>query len=691
MDINGSKKDLLPRILLGIALFFYFAFGLYNIKNYITFDEHFWLYNTESDRIHQYWQAIADRDWKDTRINDKPGITLAWTSGIALLLEKNPEAQVKFSDGTLKIFNPAKTQEVNMLYRFPILLVSGLFSLYFFWILRKVTGNEWVALWSAILMLLSPVLLGISQIVNPDSLFWIFGAASIFTFFAFLQDLSRKFGILTALFFGLAMASKYVAIIFIPFFFFMILADYLFNLEKYKTDLAQRVIKNALAYLGIIAGGLLIFSLMMPAVFVKWDYFYKGTIGFPGMEPIFWTVMLLDALILLDAWLWKSKILIMMLGKLQFLKKILPRLVSGILLAAFVFVLINWMFRHRLLDLSDIPYDFKRKDGFDNLPYLYRLLLEVAPMAFGLTPVALISLLYLWTKTLFGKISRPFIVFVLSSFFLIFYVAVIEQGLLVTIRYSIILFPLSLFFSALALEEFIAGEQSDDLAAKNKKVNRVMLVFSFILALLGSFFTIMAVEQKKIVDETAMQYFYDFHRVWTFIIVIGGSVLVTLLIYKALISIGRRKISAFCMAIAILVLSLPSLWLIKPFYFAYTSDMLPKKYTLTGTWGYGGYEAAQYLNTLPGSSDLTVWSDSYGFCEFFVGKCIHKEKVNLLKYKIDYYVRMAKPQLNPAFPHPMERDTVWDIAIDGRYKNFVKVYKAADPNKPIDQQDDWGL
>lgn len=683
-----EKRLLFSKVVLGITLFLYLAFGLYHITGYITFDEHFWLYNPENDRIHQYWQAIKDRDWKDTRINDKPGITLAWTSIPALLLEKDPESQVKFADGTVKIFDPEKTKEANFLYRFPILLLNGLFCFYFFWILRKAIGSEMVALWSSVLILLSPVLLGISQIVNPDSLFWSFGVAALFTFLAFLKEASWKLGILVALFFGLAMASKYVAIIFIPFFFFAILADYLFNFESYKNNLSRRAIKNVLAYLAIIAGGLLIFSLMMPAVFVKWDYFYKGTIGFPGMEPIFWTVMFLNLAIILDAWLWKSRALSFILEKIQPLKNILPRLVSGILLFSIVFVLINWMFRHRLIDLSDIPYDMKRKEGFDDLPYFHRWLLEMAPLAFGLTPLALLSLIYLWAKTLVGKIAKPFLVFLLSSFVLIFFTAVIEQGLLATIRYSIILFPIVSVLSAMAWKEFFS---SDGDAEGKRNIRWDLGTFAFLSALLLSFFTIMAVEQKKIMEETAMNRFYDFHRIWSFVIVIGGSAFLTWIAYRIFIFASRRNISVFWATMAIVVLSLPSLWMIKPFYFSYTSNLLPKKYTLTGTWGYGGYEAAQFMNRLPDAQNLTVWADSYGFCEFFVGKCIHKQKVKLEKYKIDYYVRMSKPQLNPNFPHPMERQTTWDIAIDGRYKNFVKIYKAADLNKPKGEQDDWGL
>jgi len=86
-----------------------------------------------------------------------------------------------------------------------------------FWILKKITGSERAAVWSVILMYLSPTLFGISQIVNPDTPFWVFGFASMLSFFAMLEFRERRFVWLSGLFFGLTLASKYVGIIFFRF------------------------------------------------------------------------------------------------------------------------------------------------------------------------------------------------------------------------------------------------------------------------------------------------------------------------------------------------------------------------------------------------------------------------------------------------------------------------------------------
>ena len=73
-------------------------------------------------------------------------------------------------------------------------------------------------------------------------------------------------------------------------------------------------------------------------------------------------------------------------------------------------------------------------------------------------------------------------------------------------------------------------------------------------------------------------------------------------------------------------LNVISILMISPFYFSYTNNLLPKTYIINGAWGYGGYEAAQYLNNLPDAKNITVWVDVYGVCEFFVGKCIVRPK-----------------------------------------------------------------
>lgn len=666
------KEGFQAKFFLSIALAIYFIFGFYHLSDFISADEHFWLPNSGTERIKDYWTAVEKGKWKDTRINDKPGITLAYTSGIAMLIDDG-KGQITENGNTIKRFDPERTKRINFLYRLPILLVSGFFSLFFFWIIKKITGDEWIALFSASGILLSPILLGISQIVNPDSLFWIFGAAALFSFYAFLQFSERKLAILASVFFGLGLATKYVSIIFIPFFFFAIIAYYFLEFGKWEgknSDFRSRVIRNGLAYLGIIFGGFLIFALMMPASFVEPKVFYLGTIGFPGMEKVFWATMGLNFLVLFDAWIFQSRVLWKLLQKSQSLQKIVPKIFYLVLTGTVIFVLVNWLTRNSLIDLSGISFDMKRKDAFSEFPLYTRYIMEFVPLVFALTPVALFSLAFIWIKSFFHETRQKTFVFFLSTFFLVFYFAVIEQGLLVTVRYSIILFPLVMVLGAIALSEFFSknGETENTSSKKAFLVFLVTLVILFISSL---------VQQNFFADDLKSAYVNRVYRSWysipLFLMIIGGiSVSANkYLPWKKITQIPKVWIFGF-----LVIFNVISILLITPFYFSYTNDLLPKNYIISGAWGYGGYEAAEYLNSQPNAENLTVWTDVYGVCEFFAGKCIHKAKVDVAKYPIDYYFRSLQATIPLNFPHPMEDRSIWSRQIDGRSKSFLKINKA---------------
>jgi len=83
-------------------------------------------------------------------------------------------------------------------------------------------------------MALSPILVGMSQIINPDALFWVFSSASIFSYFALLKTDERKFIRLTALFLGASLLSKYTANILFPLFILMFFSDLVINFSAIK-------------------------------------------------------------------------------------------------------------------------------------------------------------------------------------------------------------------------------------------------------------------------------------------------------------------------------------------------------------------------------------------------------------------------------------------------------------------------
>ena len=149
----------------------------------------------------------------------------------------------------------------------------------------------------------------------------------------------------------------------------------------------------------------------------------------------------------------------------------------------------------------------------------------------------------------------------------------------------------------------------------------------------------------------------------------------------------------FIFASTIIILThLFSLVNIKPFFFNYTSSLLPKKYVVTDAWGYGFYEAAEFLNSLPDAENIVVWLDRSGVCQFFVGKCISSREIYLDNVSVDYLVitrrgsiikhpRIISSKQSHQFTNinyyskEALENPAWSIFIGNRPGNFVKIIK----------------
>lgn len=669
--LEGKKS--LHWWLLALVMAVFFSFGFHHLTKFITSDEHYW-FGDGQNRIEKYWLAIRDHKWEKTRVNDKPGITLAYTAGIAQLFDLDADKQVTSDDGFVRTYDPAKTEEINFAYRLPILLISGFSAIYFFWIIRKVTnGNGWLAAYSVAFLFLSPVIIGLSQIVNPDSMFWVFAFASLLSFVAYLQDPKRKFVILTGIFLGLAMASKYVAFILVPFFILSLVAYLFLERDDWKGDrkiLAKRVNDGILSHLAIIAMAAAIFAVMMPAVFIDPRYFLENNIGDNGsMTKVFLLVILLDAVILADARINGARIMDWIFRKAEPFKSFVPKAIYAVLSLTIVFILVNWMSRFMLYkDLSGVPFDLKLKNEFGNKPFFEKYVLEAVPLTFALTPLAVFALLFAWIKGIFGRLRHATLAALLSAFMLIFLLASVGQGLMLQIRYSIILFPIASILAGMAFDETLSS-------GKGRKGGAAWAAFLSVSAILGIAYAYSLSIQSGSLNEKKILRFFEYHG-WIALVALAAIAAVSAFVSRR-VSLGktvsgtRAKTLAFA---GIVVASAWSAWAISPFYFNYTSDLLPKKYIITAAWGYGGYEGAQYMNSLPNAENSTIWADSYGLCEFYVGKCIHKSKVDIQKYPIDYFYTTLRGQLRPKFPYNKSDDPVWVLRIDGRNDNFLKVY-----------------
>jgi 4-amino-4-deoxy-L-arabinose transferase-like glycosyltransferase len=606
--MNIWYRTLQPKTLFALILALYSFFGLSHLGNFVTADEHYWV----QERIPQYWKAISEHHFTRTFINDKPGVSLALVSSISYFI--HPESPLLCQEKENKTIDcqAEQSKQIYRDFRLPILIINGLLlTLLFFLITRA--ADSWVALWTATLTALSPILLGSSQILNPDSLLWSFGSVGIFSFLVFLKTKLYRYAVITAVATGFALLSKYVALVVLIIYGVLTLAD--FVIRGQATLLRREAFLLFLIPLGIAIGSISILCFFLPALILNDKYINLFLNTIPH-KTLFFTIGLIPiVLLILDSVFFKNFLI-------EKFRVFCQRYASFLLLipASFLLLLIG-VFSLRIAFpqweiFTQIPFDMK---DFENARYYGIALgnaemffLEWIPILFSLTPITLIGTLSFFLSTLRKDISPDtrFIAITFPILIVLYLFIFLAVGLLVTPRYSILLYPLFAFLAALGISH-------------------------------------MATHFKTV----------SFIRPILFLLILGASLL--------------------------------SLYSIKPFYFNYSNLLLPKQALISDSWGYGGYEAAEYLNSLPNASALTVWSDYYGVCEFFVGKCLTAYTFNGNEIQPDYYVLTRRGKIRymsrydrweqksglTAYRYYDRTDPAWSLAIDDRPGNYVKVFK----------------
>jgi len=619
MTHSNRLKSLIswPSFFILLTLVIYLSFGLQHLGKFTTADEKLWLYNPTSGRILAYWNAIKEHEWTKTRINDKPGITLAYISGVVIPFEKNPENKIIEKDGGFRIYDRSYMERWLFRYRLPILFFNGISIFFFYWIIKRLTGNSLIAVLTNIFIFLSPIVIGVSQIVNPDSLLWNFSFASILMYLLFIKEKKIGFSLLTGIFLGLALATKYTAII-LPLFFGVIIWLYVwFRISNDRPQDIHRDIVKLLSGFGLaVVSMIALFCLLMPAVFIVPSFLLEGTLGFKSQFQFYWLItlyILLNLLLFLDAKFLESKVIKSIVHPIRSFYPILIKIVIGLITISILICLYNFSVANNVLGIEKIPFDYNRGELINALPLFELSLLEIKPLVYFMTPVILLAFIALSIFQLFERKKNhdftDFLLHVCFLFVMIFFLAVMAQRLLVHVRYSVIIYPLITLIAAMSIERLRSIVKLSDKAV---------------------------------------------------------YVILTAIVFISLLSINS----------------------IKPFYFNYTSLLLPKNDIITGAWGYGGYEAAQYLNSMNGDSQGLAWTDYSGFCEFYDGKCIKAgEYDKFLKEspneKINYFVQTRRgtrvnENLWQKFMDDSMIDTspVWELNIGGRPMNFIRVYKA---------------
>jgi hypothetical protein len=441
----------IPTLLLVIfstALFF--SFAMHRLTQYAAVDEPLWF----DGRIARYWKNIAEHNWKGTNISDKPGITIALASGPGLWFKSTKEYKTIHFQG--EVYNLKNNVESFYLaYRLPLLIVITLLLPLFYFFLERLVGLE-SALFSYIFIATSPVLIGMSKIINPDSLLWIFTPLSLISYLVFRKRESFRYLIFSGIFLGLALLTKYVANILFVFFLGLIFLEYLYNPRCAVVSFLEYLKQSLKNFAILVFSALSVFYILFPAVWIKPSKLLTATLMSQAFEKIAPLFLILITFIILDQWINKARITTAILALLEKIKHNLAIFIALIFFFVALLTVFNtWlgMAPYNFMELLASPKTIAGKSDFIGI-----FLTNFYPLFFGVTPI--IFLLFFFApfsffKKTFIKSDALRASFYLIIFILLYYLGTTVNNVAAIVRYQIILFPLAAIIAGVTLEKII--------------------------------------------------------------------------------------------------------------------------------------------------------------------------------------------------------------------------------------------
>lgn len=413
----------------------FFAFAATNLTRFAAVDEPLWM----DGRITRFWKNLSERDLEKTNISDKPGITVALASGVGLFFVEPKEYR------DTRFVYSAKNADLDirdlyLAFRLPLLLVITAFLPCFYFLLVPLFGTT-TALYSYAFIALSPLLIGMSKIVNPDALLWLFVPLSFLSLLVFNKKKTIGTLILSGIFLGLALLTKYVANFLILYFFGYIFLRYLLkqSADISFSDYLKQELRFFLLWLGT---GLSVLYLLLPALWVEPARILSGTLLSQAFEKVAFLFIGLIVFILIDQYYWRARIMTVVMEYGRRAAWLMPRLIVGIFLLIVCIVLTNSMLGMPFMDFMSIlasPKSTTQGNAFKIF------LTNFYPLLFGIPAIALLSVLIalfgIFLKNssaiIYGKEMLAIVVFIL----LYFIGSTVNEVVLIN-RYQIVLYPL---------------------------------------------------------------------------------------------------------------------------------------------------------------------------------------------------------------------------------------------------------
>lgn len=446
------KKILVPAIIalvLAINLFL----GLTRLESYSAVDEPYWTYG----RTSKFWKALDEGKLKNTDVNDKPGITVAILSG-AGLLKYDPMQYKNLREKPKTDEQSATISNIDFYFRLPIFLFTLVMLPLFYFMIKKLFGKT-IALLSFVLIAFSPILIGVSLIINPDSLLWVFMPLSLLAYFVFLKDKDRNYLIASGVFLGFSLLTKYVSNLLIIFYLILPFAEYVLTEEKMPLRI---YFKQALInYLILIFFATLTYFVFFPATWINLEKLLEGTFLSKAFETTWPVFAVFFITIGLDWLILKSKITGFILAKITNFKKILFSAFFFLFLATIFLTLADTYLGMKPFNFPTILASPKNSEANPLLAMksLGNIFADVYSLIFAISPLALFGIIFAAASICFRKkivFSRlNLTVFYLISLIIFYYLASTVNHVVATVRYQIALYPLALIIAAIGIYRFL--------------------------------------------------------------------------------------------------------------------------------------------------------------------------------------------------------------------------------------------
>jgi hypothetical protein len=418
-----------PKPLFVLVMGLYALFSSLHLTQFLTADEHYWLY----ERVPKYWNAWGNWELRKTFINDKPGVSLALITGPALLTLPDTATHCVERDNRLYQCQVDETAPLLLAFRLPLLFANGLILIYIFFLLTRLF-DPWTALFASGLTALSPVLLGMTQIVNPDALLWSTSTAAFLSYFALLRFDTRRDLFATLLFTTLALLSKYTALILFPAFGLAYLIHFIAASEEETLDSLRTQLSTGFYRLVMIAAASVVLVLAaVPAFLLDRKYLAEYLATVPDKEVLLFIFLPLSLLSLIDLLILKARGLLSIRSAVRRMIPFTRWLALGLILL--IIAVITARYAIPSWSIYAIPFDIK--DLTDaryhaSVPNFFEsFFLEWNAIVFSLTPVLLASLLSLGLVVMKKKtLNNGSVILTLVLFLLGFTLILIHSNVL---------------------------------------------------------------------------------------------------------------------------------------------------------------------------------------------------------------------------------------------------------------------